>query len=228
MSVMNNKIRKLKTKKNPNAECRMPNGRGVFFLGVLAIGICLSAWNSGAQTNSTSNTNHTNNTSSGPTYDSFQVVTRNNIFDPNRTHYVARERRPQPKPVNRFSLVGTMSYPKGKFAFFDSPNADYKKVLEPGGSIAGYTVKDVTNDKITLAMNGNDIEMKVGSQMTKSEGESNWHLSGRAEQQPENTDTNESADAATQDSSAAPTGATPEMSDRLKQLMKQREQELSK
>jgi hypothetical protein len=117
-----------------------------------------------------------------------------------------------------------MSYPKGKFAFFDSPNADYKKVLEPGGTIAGYTVKDVTTKGITLASNGKEIEMNVGTQMTKGEGETNWRLSGHIEQ-PENADaTNEPSE--NQSSTVAPTGATPEMSDRLKQMMQRRQQEL--
>ncbi len=199
----------------------MRKARVLCLLSIGLIGMWLSAMNCGAQTN------NTNNASSGPNYDSFQIVNRNNIFDPNRRYIGTDHRPPRPPAVNRFSLVGTMSYPKGKFAFFDSPNADYKKVLEPGGTIAGYTVKDVDTGKIILVANGKEIEMKVGTRMTRGEGETAWQLSTRAEQ-PENTDsTNESADAP-QDSAAPPMGATPEMSDRLKQLMKQREQELSK
>jgi len=200
----------------PTIEYRKPARMAAWsFFSVLLVGLCLSAWNCGAQTN---------NASSGTTYESFQIVTRNNIFDPNR-RYQNPNYHPQPhRQINRFSLVGTMSYPKGKFAFFDSPNADYKKVLEPGGSIAGYTVKDVTAKGITLAANGEEIEMKVGTQMTKGEGEKDWRLSGHVEQ-PENADaTNEATDG--QSSTVAPTGATPEMSDTLKKLMQQRQQEL--
>ena len=200
---------------------RGPKAGVLGLLGVLVAGMFLSAWNCAAQTNGT------NNASSGLTYDSFQIITRNNIFDPNRRYEETYHRPNQHPPANRFSLVGTMSYPKGKFAFFDSPNADYKKVLEPGGSIAGYTVKDVDAGKITLALNGKDTDMNVGQEMRKSEGETNWRLSGHVEE-PENTDATNGVAEASPESSTAPTGATPEMSDTLKRLMQQRKQELSK
>src|SRR6202000_3031119 len=78
------------------------------------------------------------------------------------------------------ALVGTMSYPKGKFAFFDGSSSQYKKVLEPGANIAGYTVQDITATNVTLAANGKDFEMKVGSQL-RNEAGAGWRLSRRTE-----------------------------------------------
>jgi hypothetical protein len=62
-----------------------------------------------------------------------------------------------------------MSYSKGKFAFFDGTKTDYKRVLGPGATIAGYTIKEITQHDVTLAANGEELTLTVGSQipMTK-------------------------------------------------------------
>jgi hypothetical protein len=116
-----------------------------------------------------------------------------------------------------------MSYEKGKFAFFDGASSQYKKVLEPGGTIAGYTVKNVTPKAVTLAANGKEFDMPVGTQM-RNEGENGWRLSSHMDL-PSDSSTSQTSGAVAAQPSAPPTGATPEMSDVLKRLMQQREQE---
>src|ERR1700748_1392753 len=111
--------------------------------GVLAAGIFVGALNCGAQ--------QTNNTDSVPAFSTFNIITRNNIFDPNRTGRIVTDHTPRVRrTVDVLKLVGTMSYEKGKFAFFDGSSADYKKVLEPSANIIGYTVKDITGTSVTL------------------------------------------------------------------------------
>ncbi|HWD94594.1 MAG TPA: hypothetical protein VG938_19855 [Verrucomicrobiae bacterium] len=180
---------------------------------VLTAGIILGAGNCAAQTN----------TDSGPTYESFKIITTRNIFNPNRSRYIPYTRtHTSPSAYESIALVGTMSYPKGKFAFFDGSSSQYKKVVEPGANIGGYTVKDVTATNVTLAANGKDFEMKVGAQL-RNEAGAGWRLSNRTEP-PASVDSG-STDAAPATATALPAGLSPEATDRLKQLMEQRQKE---
>src|SRR5579862_1681456 len=77
----------------------------------------------------------TNNSASPFDYSAFQLIAERNIFDPNRAPRSIRNTT-QPKTTDSFTLVGTMSYEKGIFAFFDGNSSDYKKVLKPDESIA--------------------------------------------------------------------------------------------
>jgi hypothetical protein len=166
----------------------------------------------------------TNSDNSMPSIDSFRIISQRNIFDPNRSPRirpnVSRQNTRQGRTVDAFSLVGTMSYEKGKFAFFDGTGPQYKKVLQPGGNIAGYTVKDVTAKNVTLAANGKEFEMKVGTQL-RNEGENSWQVSTQKDL-PTNADHNGESAAL----EAPPAGSSPQMNDVLKRLMQQREQEL--
>jgi hypothetical protein len=189
---------------------------GLCGLAVLAMGIVLCAWNAVAQTNT--------NADNGLSFDSFKIITQRNIFDPNRSRGFARHDRPSVSHpvVESLDLVGTMSYPKGKFAFFSGSSSEYKKVLEPGAGIAGYTVKDITPTAVTLAANGKEFEMKVGAEL-RNEAGAGWHLSSRSET-PASSDSG-STDAAPTASAAVPAGLSPEATDRIKQLMEQRKKE---
>ena len=55
--------------------------------GVLAAGIFVGALNCGAQ--------QTNNTDSVPAFSTFNIITRNNIFDPNRTGRIVTDHTPR-------------------------------------------------------------------------------------------------------------------------------------
>ena len=151
-------------------------------------------------------------------YDSFSLIWQRNIFDPNRRRMPGPISRPGHK-VDAFALVGTMSYSKGKFAFFDGTSPDYKKVLEPGAAIAGYTVKDITPKNVMLAANGKELEMNVGSQM-RNEGQNNWKLSTQTDL-PSTSDQKTDAPP----DLTLPAGANPAMSDVLKRLMENRQNE---
>jgi hypothetical protein len=199
-----------------NAQPRMRGRRAVLcLLGLLSATLFPGALNSNAQTNP----------DNGPTFDSFQIITHNNIFDPNRSPgfvYNTNRTHVNLHPVDAFALVGTMSYAKGKFAFFDGSSSQYKKVLEPGADIAGYTVKEITPQAVTLAANGKEFEMKVGTQLRK-ESNNQWRLTAYADFP---TNPGETGESATVPSATPPTGSSPEMSDVLKRLMLQRQQEL--
>jgi hypothetical protein len=152
-----------------------------------------------------------------------RFVTERNIFDPNRYPRFSSGPSYHP-PVSRsaptFTLVGTMNYQKGMFAFFDGNSSDLRKVLyqSDSNSIAGYTVAEITLTGVTLqsADKKKLVPMKIGEAMHRAGNE--WQPAGR-EELPANT-----ADSVT------PAGTTPasagEPNDTLKKLMQQREKEL--
>lgn len=186
--------------------------------GVLAVGMLVGVLNSGAQ--------QTNTNDSAPDFSTFKIITQRNIFDPNRSGAIRPElRRHTPThTVDSIALVGTMSYTKGKFAFFDGSSSEYKKVLEPGANIAGYTVKEITGNAVTLAANGKEFQMKVGTQL-RNQGDNKWQLSSHMDE-PTNPEPDSESGAAPATSSSLPPASSPEMSEVLKRLMQNRQQEL--
>jgi hypothetical protein len=167
-------------------------------------------------------------------YEKFSsFITQRNIFDPNRyprqsstrpSNYHPRVSRSAPT----FTLVGTMSYEKGMFAFFDGNSSDLRKVLPESGGIAGYTVTEVTlaGVKLQSADKKETIQMKIG-EMMRQEG-SHWLPAGQGEMAPVAGDMENATPAATgssgSDASSAPSSAL-EANDILKKLMQQKKQE---
>jgi len=168
----------------------------------------------------------------GPTaYPAFsRFISERNIFDPGRySHNYAQPYRPKVlRSAPTFTLVGTMSYEKGMFAFFDGNNSDLRKVLYPSdtNSIAGYTAAEITLTGVTLqtADKKQTVQMKIGEMMRQEGNE--WQPAGRGELP---AGTAESAAPAVEGSSpdagAAPASASAP-NDILKKLMQQREQQL--
>ena len=163
------------------------------------------------------------NTSSRTDYVSFRVIAERNIFNPNRSGRSSGQASTRREPErrvksDRFALLGTMSYEKGRFAFFDGSSSEFKKVLKPSDIIAGFKVIDVAPTCVKLeTTNGQTLELCVGMQMKKREAE-DWELAGKAD----------SADSAgTASSTNAPTASASgsEADDVLKRLMQRREQD---
>jgi hypothetical protein len=152
-------------------------------------------------------------------YQSFKIITERNIFDPNRSSRSAGV-RPQTKPtrVESLALVGTMSYEKGTYAFFDGTDSSYRNALKTGDSIVGYKIAEISADHVKLETNGKQIELNVGMQMKKQD-EGEWQLGGSAE-------SFSSSSPVTASAGNAAGGSTSEASDILKKLMQKREQEL--
>ncbi|HXI73721.1 MAG TPA: hypothetical protein VNN22_25545 [Verrucomicrobiae bacterium] len=177
----------------------------------------------------------------GPTdYASFsRFITERNIFDPNRYPRNSREGRTRStvrttrtqRAAPAFTLVGTMSYGKGMFAFFDGNNAGLRKVLPASGDIAGYTVTEVTlaGVKLQSADQNESVQMKIGEMMRQEGG--HWQPAGMVELGSGSSATGSASSGesgADTGSAAAPAAASSagEPNDILKKLMQQREQEL--
>ena len=164
-----------------------------------------------------------------------KFVTERNIFDPSRVpHYTSSGRATQKRTTRTrvsnsapaFTLVGTMSYEKGMFAFFNGNNEELKKALTVGKSVAGYTVTDIAHSRVMLesADKKEQVELKVGDVMREENGK--WHMTGAGEV----TGTSGSAGAggaSSSSGSAAPAASSSasEPNEVLKRLMEKREQE---
>ncbi|MBM3901842.1 MAG: hypothetical protein FJ379_07115 [Verrucomicrobia bacterium] len=182
-----------------------------------------SASGSGAATNAPSATAATNEIRSLATW-----VAERNIFDPSRQPRIPGA---PPRPVSRprsteaptFTLVGVLKAQKGPMAFFDSGTSEYRKAIPLNGSIAGYTVIDITPARVRLSIsNQPPLDLRVGARM-RQDGETGWQLAdaGGMATSPTSGGTSAPGSGAASSGSGG-NGAEDEI---LKRLMKKREQE---
>jgi hypothetical protein len=158
-------------------------------------------------------------------FDSFKIISQRNIFDPNRTGRGGRSEsrdRARPAKTDAFALVGTMLYEKGKFAFFDSSNSDYRKVVGPSDKIAGYTITEIGPNLVKLETNGQVLEISVGQQM-KRQDEGEWKLSSSRESLETQSNSTSSTESSGKGSSSSGSD-----DDIVKRLMQKREAEEKK
>ena len=159
-------------------------------------------------------------------YTSFtRYITQHNIFDPSRYGVVPDRPRFELRHQDpMFTFVGTISYPKGRFAFFNGNDSALRQVLQLSGTIAGYTVKEITLSQVTLESpdHKEKVFLKIGAGMRQQNGV--WVLAAPGEMAESSAET---ASSAPGDSSAETSAAPPsagEQNDVLKKLMQQREQ----
>ena len=130
-----------------------------------AVGLSAAAFPAAAQT------------AGGTDFTPFQLIGQRNIFDPNRVPHVrSGYSRSAPRIVDSFSFVGTMSYAKGTFAFFDGTSPDFRKVLELGGSIVDFKVAAITPKSVTLSSGTNETILPLGTQMRRGD-DGHWVIS---------------------------------------------------
>jgi hypothetical protein len=211
----------------------MKTNRAITFL-TLITGLALAA---GIRANAQSNS-----IPSETNYMQFsQFITQRNIFDPSRYPHESRRPRPQyqrPSRAPQFNLVGTMSYEKGNFAFFSGNRDELKEILTVNGTIAGYTVTDITPQSATLrGPDKKDLVLQIGDQM-RQENEG-WIYVSRNNVTPDVVPTERTTSASgtvtpgntttpstdTDNSDNAAPSANLGSDDVLKRLMQKREQE---
>jgi hypothetical protein len=107
-------------------------------------------------------------------FSTFKDIVDWNIFDPHR-HGPAPAFTPRPPMVDRFWLSGTMSYAKGVYAVFDGTQADFQKVAQAGAKVANYTVTSIGDDSVKLTIGTNEMVLKMGMEMHRSE-DGKWTL----------------------------------------------------
>ena len=166
-----------------------------------------------------------------PDLNSFQVIERNNIFNPSRRPPRRNERTTPVVRVYSFTLNGTMSYENKGYAFFDGNAVNRGTVFGLSDTINGYKIAEITNNTVKLAAASNQfITLKVGMQMKKVEN-GPWKLMGSSELASESSSSS-STDAASDDNSGDATAATAPISstpgasaDVIARLMKRRHEE---
>jgi hypothetical protein len=156
-------------------------------------------------------------------YSAFKVIVDKNIFDPNRYARRPGDRGPRspPKSVDSLTLVGTMTYEKGTFAFFDGTSSDYKKALKLNDVVAGHKVTCIAPNSVKLAAGTNELELGVGMQLRREE-DGPWSLAGKSGSYtaaPSSTSTNAVA------STMSDAAASAAESDIIKRLKQQREKD---
>ena len=167
-------------------------------------------------------------TTNGPItldYSSFKVIVDRNIFDPNRTARgsVGPRDFSKPKSFDSLTLVGTMTYEKGTFAFFDGTSSEYKKALKLADAIAGYKVTNIAPNGVKLVSGTNQLDLSVGAQLRREEN-GPWLLTGQSTTYaatPASTSTNATATTSTGSDTASGSAE----SDIIKRLMQKREKE---
>jgi hypothetical protein len=196
----------------------------------LGFGILLAMLAGGSFASAQTNGNQT----PGPAdYAQFsRFVAERNIFDPNRQpHYTSsrtrtRTARTHSPSTPAFTLVGTMSYEKGLFAFFSGNSDELKQVLPVGQKIAGYTVTQIAPGRVTLAaadQKGN-LQLRIGDVMRQENGK--WALSGSGEVPAgDSPSTPEAASAPSSDSPESAATPAGEPNEILRKLMEKRAKE---
>lgn len=169
-------------------------------------------------------------------YEGFSAfIARRNIFDPNRQPSFSGSTAPRPQTIRRgapfFMLVGTMSYSKGAFAFFDGNNSDSRQALQVAGKIQDYTVTAITTKGVTIESTDKKTQdLLIGDRMQEENGK--WlFLNGNAMNDSGAPASDEGAGSSGESASAGSTSQpqTPpsggESNDILKRLMQLREKE---
>jgi hypothetical protein len=149
-------------------------------------------------------------TGSTASFSDFRFIGDWNIFDPNRVRRNTDDA--PPAVVDTISLVGTMQYEKGLFAFFESPDSNYRKALHVGDAIAQFTVTRIMPDGVELTRDSKQISLAIGRQLRRPAG-GEWTVaaSPQVDQGP-----------AASTPPPIPAGA----SDTLKRMMEQRQKQL--
>jgi hypothetical protein len=105
----------------------------------------------------------------------FHVIAEHNIFNANRSGGKVVLPSQRAARIEFFTLVGTMAYEKGVFAFFEGSNSEFTKAMKANGIIAGHKLVDIHANSVKIEADGKEIELPVGSQMRR-EDEGTWHV----------------------------------------------------
>lgn len=157
-------------------------------------------------------------------FEAFRLITDRNIFDPNRIARSRRAAEEAPPRSDILSVVGTMNYSKGLFAFFDGSAPAYRQVLREGQTIADYTVTHIDQQSVELSRNGQKLTLVIGAQLRRPPG-GEWAVVA-AETVLREAETQAASAAAAPAASPTSAPSSPASSDVLKRLMEQRQKQL--
>jgi hypothetical protein len=104
-------------------------------------------------------------------FSGFRYVRVRNIFDPTRRTDPLAEAPPRPVTSTNgrpayIALTGTMLRPERSLAFFTGTVPDANRVIGPGETIAGYTVRSLSIAGAELDREGKAVTLPVGRQLS--------------------------------------------------------------
>jgi hypothetical protein len=158
-----------------------------------------------------------------PKFDTFRVVLDRNIFNPNRAPRGRSVPEEKPPRVDEIFLVGTMQSDTGLLAFFDSADAEFRKNLREGDSIAGFKLQRIAAEGVELLRDDQPIALKVSQQLRRPEG-GEWTVTASPTDRAE-TRAAASSDGVRAAAAAAATEIPADASEVLQRLMKQRQKQ---
>jgi hypothetical protein len=111
-------------------------------------------------------------------FSAFRAIADRNIFDASRVDRVERSTNPSapaptPPAAQTITLVGTMDYEKGRFAFFDSSESAYRRVLEVDESLGGFTLTAITDASVELRDDNRSVTLQLRQQLRRT-ADSAW------------------------------------------------------
>ena len=118
-------------------------------------------------------------------YSDFKLIPNRNIFNPNRQpssrfNTIRRNgNTTAPRPTDSISLVGTLSYKKGDFAFFDGTRSEFCKSAQSGDDVAGFTIIAVGTNFVKLGQ-GNDVFLVTIGTALRRDLDGNWAIPNSA------------------------------------------------
>lgn len=155
----------------------------------------------------------------------FRLIAERNIFDPNRVDRSGRGANPDALPPADavITLVGTLQYEKGLFAFFDGTDPRHTKVIGSGEKIAGFTVTRIVADSVDLEREGVATHLKVAQQLRRAPVEgAEWVVATPADSLPSTPEVAIVTDGA----ASSPTDTSAKSSRALKRLLEKRQKQL--
>lgn len=158
-------------------------------------------------------------------FDTFGIIGERNIFNPNRVGRTPRNTNPPPPAADILSLVGTMDYDKGLFAFFDGSQPGFRQALHVGGTITGFTVTAIDSNGVELTRNGQKFPFRIGQQLRRPAA-GDWTVLSLDAVQQQSTETTATAAATRADNPGAPPAIPADASETLKRLMEKRQNQL--
>ena len=107
-------------------------------------------------------------------FQSFQIISQKNIFDPYRRPRVGSTN--SLPPTYYFTLNGTMSYDDKSYAFFDGSGIRGGRAFQPSDTINGYKIAEIADNYVKLMAASNQfVKLSVGMQMKRT-GTGPWAL----------------------------------------------------
>jgi len=94
-------------------------------------------------------------------YDAFRIIVDRNIFNPTRIGRARPEGDERPVRVDTIAFVGTMQDDRRTLAFFDSPDAAFRKTLREGESVGEFKVQKIKPDEVELSRGDKPVTLKL-------------------------------------------------------------------